>query len=180
MRSSPLLQWVQCIDSRAGRPGKQLIFPEIRLAVVTEAMLNSGSWLKLVAVVTKVLSPLGNTRCCDGPGQGTQLWWRGLEQRGLLDLAQVWVDLQWMGVGAPQRGAGQTNSPMPSPAASYFIVGIATPNSEHPKVRCFRCSCQQVNILINSESTESKWSLCDRFSGIFSNKDMTFFIMFTS
>lgn len=88
VRSPLLLQWVQCIDSRAGRPESQLIFPETSLAVVIEAMLNSSSWLKLVAVVPEILSLLGNTRCCNGPGQGTQLWWRGLKQRRLLEPCQ--------------------------------------------------------------------------------------------
>lgn len=85
----------------------------------------------------------------------------------LVDLAQVRAGPQWTGAGgpqSPQRGAGETNSPVSLPAASYSKVAITIPNDGHPKVRQFSCSCQQISILINPESTECKSSVCDRFS----------------
>lgn len=87
--------------------------------------------------------------------------------RRLLDLAQVRAGPQGMVVGGLQslwQEAGETNSPTPLPAASYSKVGVTIPNDGQPKVGQFNCPCQQISILINPESTECKWSLCDRFS----------------
>lgn len=180
MRSPLLFQWVQCIDSRAGRSESQLIFPETPLSVVIEAMLNSSSWLKLMAVVSKVLRPLGNTRCCDSPGQGTRMMKR-TEAKKVVGpcpgVSRSLVDESGCSPKSPERS---WRNQQPLPTASYFKVGIATPNNGHPKAGWFTCSCQQINVLVNSESTECKWSLCDRFSGIFSSKDTTFFSVFTS
>lgn len=107
--------------------------------------------------------------CCHRLGCGTQLWRGGLQlgsYRRRLDLAQVQEGLSGLGwvVLRVQQEAGETNSPVPLPAASYSKVRITIPNDGHPKVRPFSCPCQQISILINPEGTECKWSLCDRFS----------------
>lgn len=153
-------------------------------------MINSSSWLKLVSMVPEILSPLSETRCCHGLSQGTWLWWGGLKLRSycrLLDLAQVWAGPQWTKTGGPQspeRGAGETNSLVPLPAASSSKVGITIPNDGHPKVRQFSCAGHQINILILNPLIINGAYLtglvrCLTFRQL-KIKDMTLFSIFTS
>lgn len=118
----------------------------------------------------KILSLLDETQWCHHLGWGAQLW-QGELQLGsyyrFLNVIQVYADPQWTrasGLQGSWQEAGETNNPVPSPAASYSKVGITIWNNRPAKVRQFSCLCQQTSILINPETTECKWSLCDRFS----------------